>query len=495
MSIEPRDLRVSEPPFSAWQKVLFWCMLAVFVLAFPLGLINREIYVDEAWVGEQTKALLEHGTIVTNLFRDHAPLNQQIVIYHKLLVWLGAASLAVFGWGLYPLRLVSALSGGITLLIFYFYLRRTESRRLAAIGVMLLLWTPVFWEMMRVYRPEMLVTTFGLAGYVILHQARAREGGWLYVVAGLLSGLSGSAHPAGMAFAAAGFVALLFERRTQYAVVFLVAAIVGFSPYVSGFVSNNAEATQQVFRNDWLTRLVKVHWWTPFFNLLEEHKRLFRQPMGIGISVMFILSLLLSRRDDFRRNKFFWVFLATLFVCGAMAPYPKYSRYMLPLVPFFVIVCARTIDRLLTETQHSFKTLRTVYVAWVVIFIAYGGIALGRAALIDRQAPKEISTHRAFAAQMIRGSLVMAPPKFIFPELDSFIIQSYWGAHVAAGGKRTYQSLEDYAAKLGVRYLYIDSEAIRDWNLDMSDGGDRFERYQALMAFPERKAYLLVKNY
>jgi 4-amino-4-deoxy-L-arabinose transferase-like glycosyltransferase len=494
MSIEPHDPVVAKPSFSAWQKALFWFLLAAFVFAFPFALINREIYVDEAWVGEQTKALLEHGTIVTNLFRDHAPLNQQIVIYHKLLVWLGAVSLAVFGWGLYPLRLVSALTGVIMLLIFCFHLSKTESRRLSVIGALLLLWTPVFWEMMRVYRPEMLVTTFGFAGYVILHQARAREGAWLYVVAGLLSGLSGSAHPAGMAFAAAGFVALLFERRNRSAVIFLTAAMVGFFPYVSGFVTNNAEATQQVFRNDWLTRLVKVHWWTPFFNLLEEHKRLFRQPMGIGISVMFLLSLLLCGRDDFRRHKFFWLYLATLFVCGAMAPYPKYSRYMLQLVPFFVIVCARTIDRLLTETQHASKTLRTVFIAWVAIFIAYGGIALGRAALIDRQAPTEISTHRAFAAQMVKGSLAMAPPKFIFPELDLFVIQSYWGAHVAAGDKRTYQSLEDYAAKLGVRYLYIDSEAIRDWNLDMSDSGDRFERYQPLMAFPERKAYLLVKK-
>jgi 4-amino-4-deoxy-L-arabinose transferase-like glycosyltransferase len=494
MSVELHNPMVEEPSFSAWQKALFWLLLALFVFAFPFALINREIYIDEAWIGEQAKALLEHGTIVTNLFRDHVPLNQQIVIYHKLLVWLGAASLAIFGWGLYPLRLVSALAGLIMLLAFYFHWRKAESQRLAAIGVMLLLWTPVCWEMMRVYRPEMLVTCLGLGSYIVLHQARAREKTWLFVASGLLSGLSGSTHPAGMAFAAAGFVALLFERRNLCAVIFLAAAVVGFFPYVSGFVTNNAEATQQIFHNDWLTRLVKVHWWTPFFNLLEEHKRVFRQPMVIGISVMFFLSLLLSRRDDFRRHRFFWLYLATLFVCGAMAPYPKYSRYMLPLVPFFVIVCARAIDRWLTERKHTSRSLQTVFAAWVAVFILYGGIALGRAALINRQAPEEISTNRAFAAQMVKGSLVIAPPKFIFPELDSFVIQAYWGAHIAAGDERTYHTLENYAAKMGVRYLYIGSEAILDWSLDMSDGGRRFELYHPLMAFPERESYLLVKD-
>ncbi len=494
MSVELHNLGASEPSFTAWQKTLFWFLLALFVLTFPFALINRGIYIDEAWIGEQTKALLEQGTIVTNLYRDYAPLYQQIVIYHKLLVWLGAASLAIFGWGLYPLRLVSALAGLITLPVFYFHWRKAESQRLAAIGVMLLLWTPVFWEMMRVYRPEMLVTCLGLGSYVVLHQARAREKTWLFVASGLLSGLSGSAHPAGMAFAAAGFVVLLFERRNLYATIFLGAAMVGFFPYVSGFITANAEATQQIFHNDWLTRLVKVHWWTPFFNLLEEHKRVFRQPMVIGISVMFILSLLLSRKDDFRKNRSFWLYLATLFVCGAMAPYPKYSRYMLPLAPFFAIVCARAIDRLLTDAQYASRTLRIIYVTWVAVFIGYGGIALGQAALIDRQAPEEISTHRSFAAEMVKGSLVTAPPRFIFPEIDSFTVQAYWGAHLAAGDDRTYRTLENYAAKMGVRYLFIDSEAIRDWHLDMSDGGHRFELYHPLMAFPERKSYLLVKN-
>jgi 4-amino-4-deoxy-L-arabinose transferase-like glycosyltransferase len=494
MSVESHDPTAKTPSFSTWQKALFWSLLVVFLLTFPLAFINREIYIDEAWIGEQAKALLEHGTIVTNLFRDYEPLSQQIVIYHKLLVWLGAASLAVFGWGLYPLRLVSALAGLVTLAMFYFHWRKTESQRLAVIGTMLLLWTPVYWEMMRVYRPEMLVTCLGFCSYIVLHRAKGHEQVWLIAVAGLLSGLSGSAHPAGMAFAAAGFVALLFERRNCYAVVFLAAAIVGFFPYISGFVTDNALAVQQTFGNDWLTPLVKVHWWSPIVNLLEEHKRIFRQPMVIGISVMFILSLLLSRRDDFRKHKFFWLYLATLFVCGAMAPYPKYSRYMLPLLPFIVIVCARAIDRLLVDRQQFSRTLRTVFAAWVVVFIAYGGIALGRAALIDRKAPEEISMHRSFAAQMVKGSLVLAPPKFIFPELDSFVIQAYWGAHLAAGENRTYRTLEDYAAKMGIAYIYIDSEAIRDWQLDMSDGGRRFERYHPLMAFPERANYLLMKN-
>jgi len=479
---------------SKWVRIVFAVASLGFLVLFPLAFVNRGIYIDEAWIGEQAKALLDHGTIVTNLFRDYPPLDQQIVIYHKLLVWLGVASSAIFGWGLYSLRLVSAVAGFVTLSICYFHMRAAESLRIAAIGAILLLCTPLFWEMMRIYRPEMLVTCLGFAGYVLLYHARVRSNIWLLLVAGLLSGLSGSAHPAGMAFAAAGFVALLLDGQLRYAIIFVTAALLGFAPYLSGFVTDNALAMRQIFHNDTMSVMVRYPWWSPIVNLLEEHKRIFRQPMVIGISVMFILSLFLTSRSEFKQRKFFWIYLTTLFVCGAMMPFPKITRYMLPLTPFFAIACARMIDGMIAGTTRNYRALHVIFVTWIAVFLLYNAYALAFAALIDRQAPLEIQTHRTFAESMVKGTLVMAPPKFIFPEIDSFTIQSYWGAHAAAGPTRTCQFLEDYAARLGVKYLIIDQEVIRDWHFDMRDGSVGFKRYRSLKMLPERDCYLLVNE-
>ena len=474
--------------------ILGAAMGLIFVVFFPLAFLNRTIMIDEAWIGEQVKALLDHGTIVTNLFRDFPPLDQQIVVTHKLLVWLGVVSSAIFGWGLYSLRLVSALAGIVTACMFYLHLRRTESQRMATIGLLLLLWTPLFWEMMRIYRPEMLVTCLGFAGYVVLHHARSRSDTWLVLLAGLLSGLSGSAHPAGMAFAAAGFIALLLDGRLRYAIIFVTAALLGFAPYLSGFVTDNALAMRQIFHNDTMSAMVKYPWWSPIVNLLEEHKRIFRQPMVIGISVMFILSLFLAGRSEFKQRKFFWIYLTTLFLCGAVLPFPKITRYMLPLVPFFAIACARIIDGMIAGTIRHHRALQVIFAAWIALFLCYNAYALAFAALIDKQAPLEIRTHCTFAENMVKGTLVMAPPKFIFPEIDSFTIQSYWGAHATAGPTRTCQFLEDYAAKLGVRYLIIDQEVMRDWHFDMRDGGTGFKRYHSLKMLPELECYLLVND-
>ena len=468
--------------------------IVCFLALFPSAFVNRGIYIDEAWIGEQAKALLDHGTIVTNLFRDYPPLNQPIVVYHKLLVWLGAASSAVFGWGLYALRLVSAVAGVVTLVLFYLHLSTVESRRVAVVATILLLWTPLFWEMMRIYRPEMLVTCLGFAGYVLLSRARSGNSILLVMVAGLLSGLSGSAHPAGLAFVAAGFVALLYAKLYKYSLLFLAASIIGFFPYVSGLVTDRELFLSQLFHNDTMSSMVRISWWSPLVNLLEEHKRIFRQPVVIGISVMFVLSLLATKKAEFKQHRFFWVYLTTLVVCGAMLPFPKITRYMLPLTPFFAIASARAIDRLLTDRGSISRIVRIVCAVWLAVFIGYGGFALGTAALKDRQAPLEIAIHRAFAEKMVTGSLVMAPPKFIFPEVDSFVIQSYWGARVAGDNKRTIHQLEEYAIRHDVRYLLVDSEIMRDWDFALPESSGRFEQYRLIKSVPGQKYYLLEKT-
>lgn len=476
------------------KALLFICACLVLAVLIILSLRNRPIMIDEAWIGEQVKALLDHGTIVTNLFRDFPPLDQKIVITHKLLVWLGVGSAAVFGWGLYSLRLVSALAGLVTALVFFAYLRRTESQRIAIIGTVLLIWTPLFWEMMRIYRPEMLVTCLGFASFVVLQRARERGSQWLVLLAGVLSGLSGSAHPAGLAFAMAGLVALLFAREYRYLIPFALAAAIGFFPYVSGFVTDYGLASRQLFHNDTMSSMVRIEWWSLVVNLIEEHKRLFRQPMVIGISVMFILSLFLTKREEYRKQKFFWIYLITLFLCGAMAPFPKITRYMLPLVPFFVIVSARVLNGILSRQLQPAKWLRMVFILWVGVFVVYGSYALAGAALVDRLAPKEIAAHRQFAQQMVKGPLVMAPAKFIYPEADSFVIQSYWGARVAGGEKRSIGQLEEYAVAHKISYLLVDAEIMHDWHFKLPDQAGDFSRYHLICAVSELDYFLLERS-
>ncbi len=471
-------------------KALVGVISLIFVALFPMAFRDRGIYIDEAWIGEQAKALLDHGTMITNLFRDYPPLDQPIVVYHKLLVWLGVASSAVFGWGLYSLRLVSALSGVIMLLAVYLHLATEESRRRAVIVLMILMWTPLVWETMRIFRPEMLVTCLGVAGYALLFRARKRTNIWLVLGAGLLSGLAGSAHPAGLAFAAAGVVALLSARQFREVALFLAAAVIGFFPYVSGYFTDRELFMQQLFHNETIGSMSGFHWWSPFVGLLEEHKRIFRQPMVVGISVMFVLSLFMTKKDRFKEHRFFWTYLVTLFVCGAMLPFPKISRYMLPLAPFFAMACARIVDDLISGMNLRPVALRYAFIVWLVVFGVYGGYALAHAAIIDRQAPLELATHRTFAEKMDKGTLVMATAKFIFPEVDSFTIESYWGAYASAKGQRNAEFLENYAAAQGVKYLVVDAEVLQVWNFDRRGQGNPFTRYKPVIMMPERGYYL-----
>ena len=80
-----------------WRTRLIWVLACLFLSLFPFAFINRGIYIDEAWIGEQVHSLIHQGIVTTSFFRDYPPLDQTVVIYHKLLVWLGSLAALLFG--------------------------------------------------------------------------------------------------------------------------------------------------------------------------------------------------------------------------------------------------------------------------------------------------------------------------------------------------------------------------------------------------------------
>lgn len=465
--------------------------LVVFAVGFPFAFANHKIDIDECWLGEQAYAFAAHGEVRSNLFRDLAPLQGEIVMYHTLLIWLGAGMSKIAGWGLYSLRSVSLIAGLILLGLLFVRRSPPLPKHVPVVAAVILVFCPLFQKHMIIYRPELLVIALGFASFVLLERGIASERWGLVIAAGACAGLSGQAHAAGLAFAAAGFVVLVIQMRWRDAVLFTVSAVVMFMPYVYGYFTDRALFMRQAFENKLLQVNLSMPWWQPLQNLAEEHKRWFRKPESIGICVLFLLSLTQVRRADWKRRRVFWQFLIVLALVLAILPLPKTTRYVLPLVPFFAVAIASAWLNHSADTVRWRKAGRVLLFVWTPVVIGSGLVELGYGALSNGRA--QVTTNHELATKMTAGSLVMAPFDFVFEEEPRFVIQSFRGAELAFEGDQSVRKLERYADSLGVEYLIFSTTELATWGITPTELQSRIEGYRLVLALPERGRWLLAR--
>lgn len=474
-------------------KWFFPTALALFAVLFVFAFFHAPIQADDAWLGQQVNSLIDSGEIHSSLFLDFPPLDGKIVVYHKLLVWTGGGICSILGWGLHQLRLVPVLCGLLTLLLIYFVSTRSDTLSVRKTAILILLCTPVFWNKQLLFRPDPMVMLCGFASFIILMRAREGIDLRLYILSGALAGLAGLAHPLGLAFAAAAFVLLLTERKFTQALFHLLTAVLFFLPYLSGWFSQPDLFTAQMFDNDLMLAKVPTKWWTPFLGILEEHKRLFRKPEIIGISVLLLLSLISMTREWYRRERPILIYTAVLIVVIAIPPFPKMTQYSVPLMPFFALIIARG---LLTDhiKQASWKkTACKVRNVWSAILILFGVTSLVHSAFFEKD--YLLDTNRRLASKMEEGAVVMAPLDFIFPNDDRFTIVSWRGINRAADDNKVPDFLEDYASKIDVEYILADSLQAEEWNLSQRQKGEAIGIYDLIYAIESPQRLLFGKHH
>ncbi len=464
----------------------FVLLLLYAATCLSLAFFKRPIHNDEAWIGQQVWALAETGQVTSELFRDCPPLDREIVVYHKLLVWAGVVVSKLFYWDLCTLRAISFVAGVATLIVLWLALG-TGNRIERRWTIMALLSTPVFWLQWLEFRPEALLLLCGTGSYLLIaHEPRSST--WRPIIAGILAGMAGLCHAFGAAFIFAGVVTLVIGKRWRELPGFVIAAAGLFSLYLSGWFTDQQLFIAQTLQNPLMTTSFDYHWYSPITNLLTEHKRVLRKPEVIGITVLFVIALLNADRAWFTRHRTKLVYLASLAVVIAASPLPKFTRYMTPLVPIMALLIASIRGAMARSELRPRTTLKMAFSVSATALILWNIHALGVEAFGAKQ--RQIEANQRFAAKMNAGALVIAPFDFVFRQQGKFIIQNWWNAARQAGENPKASYLAHYADSIDAEYIALDADGFATWNTSPDSARRALDPYTEIDVHPQTGRFL-----
>jgi hypothetical protein len=138
---------------------------------------------DEAVYGHAAARMVRTGHWMTPVFLDRFMLNKP-----PLLMWAGAASMRLFGINPRALRLPVLVAGVLCCVLVYWWLRRSRPVAAAFSGLLLLLGTPLFHSMNRIFMTDGLLTLFVLAAMPVIAADPPWKRRWTAIAFGAFSG-------------------------------------------------------------------------------------------------------------------------------------------------------------------------------------------------------------------------------------------------------------------------------------------------------------------
>lgn len=422
------------------------------LLAFSIP--GHPLHIDEAWIGEQTYYLARDGYAHSALFAEQAGSDVALILYHRLFVLAGSFAVQVFGWDIWPLRLVTILSGLGLLVAIVFYMRREWNRPseevLLALALMLLI--PINFTHFKIYRPELMMTLFGFLSYWSLERHEKTGLARYAAASGLLGGLAALTHLYGLIFPICAAVILLRNRRWAGLGIFTLLAAAPFIPYLID-IATHSDLFRREIASPTATRKTSFTLATPFLNLLEEHKRLFRTIEIAPVVILFLLSLALNLKRRYRERRLFYEYTILLvLLLGAIASDKLVTRYAIPLFPFFAIEIADALRSIFPRRSAS-NLIRVPLFLMAAILLGYGLYFQAATAFDSRE--NAVALNERIGAVMPDGACCLGPMNLIFNQIERCRIVGLYMAGKEHADHLTLADATRYANSRGARYIVV----------------------------------------
>ncbi len=417
---------------SKYLKPVFFLLLIIFLLS----LVGRIPFIDDGWIGELIYYLEKDGYVHSELMRGMNKQEIRFIAHHKLLSLHGLLFIKLFGFSLYTFKSVSLLYFVIFIILFYLYtLRWTKLSNKGDLWLALILiigWHYTF-KFSFIFRPEIMMMTFGFAGYILLEKYLSTNKGkiWYLILAGASFGLTMVMHLQGIILVAAGFFLLLWNKRYLAVFGYGIGTLLAFSVYFYDFssLSDFELWRHQVFDSPTNTRhLIKPLWLNPAVNIMKEHIRYFLSPKVYSFTILFFVTLILGYKYLYRRQPNLVRFCLLVIMLTSLIAVSKSQHYMLLNLPYFVLIITLTI-KALKENQISswlIKSKRTELAVQYILVVLFGTFIIVSSIYNVDLAMKKFSPdeNRNLVLKYTDGKpdriSVIAPTSFIFNEIGNF---------------------------------------------------------------------------
>ena len=438
--------------------------IAVIIVAIQIGLFvisvpGYKVGIDEAWFGEQAYYMSLDGYVHSELFDGFGEYGQQLFVYHKLFVWLGSLLVTAFGFSLTVLRSISIISVlGLLGLIGFYNKRYLKGNFVTtALASLILLSCPLFFSRINNFRPELLLSLFGLACFLLLVLSLDQRNRWWLIGAGLAGGACVLVHLNGLIYVGAGVILLLSHKRPVDTLLFgLIVSLVA-SVYFADAHGQVGVVLQQ-FAQEPSHPSANLSWYQPVVNLLQEHKRLFRSPEIIGLVVLFILALIRGSSTGLKHRRDLVLFTLCLVLILGLSGHNKTTKYAILLSPFFTLVITSVLWELISDLRHL-KRFDYWLLGWLAVYVAIGLIMNTRTVMAEKEYIDKRTL--AVAEYLPPEARIMAPMKFIFNQIDNFDIRGYEGTSMILNRNEenfTPSSIYRHALEYEISHLVLDLE-------------------------------------
>lgn len=441
-------------------------LLALELLFLLISIPDHAIHIDEGWIGEQAYYLARDGYVHSELFAGFAHNDQQIVVYHRLLVLAGSWSVKLFGWGISSLRMVSIVCGLILLCVLVLISRsmKREGIQNGLLAAAIFLLIPQDFEMIKTYRPEMMAAMFGVFSFWMIDRGVERDDPRATAAAAILAVLAAMSHLYGVVYLIAGLGLLLIVGRWRAPLVFATTATIAMLPYLLDVYNHQALFLEQI-SNPLVAKKTRFDVVTPLLSLLDEHKRLFRKPEIILATTAYALSLIATMRTRDRRAARLHIYtLLSIVAVGALIQ-DKIPRYAILLFPFFALAIAGALGMISTRqasgsvesTGRMAVSARLALATSFLFLLSYGLYHQATCAFGHKS--NILSVNNQVGRMIPSGATVVAPMNLVFDEIDRYRLRAIFLAKQECGERLTATCLVAFARSHGADYIVGNRDA------------------------------------
>src|SRR5947209_10483297 len=413
------------PPSLLWRRWVLksWSLASMLKLLLGLEFIlllssipKHAVNGDEAWFAEQAFFYVKDGFVHSNLFKGLTHQDEYIVIYHRVFIDVVAGVFKIFHFGLTQIRSISLVCTVVLIGLLTVFQKRTLtfSKTQILLSTCLLIGIPQIFLYSKIARPEIMVTLFGFLSFWALY-AGIERGSWAGVVAGAaFAALAMLAHLYGAVFVGAGIIYCLIRRAYFKAGAFACVCLLFCSFYILDIVRHYDIFVAQL-HSPLMGEKARLGVSTPFINLANEYKRLFRKPEIIFTSCLFLFSLSFSLKSRDQRIKAISIYSVLIMLILGIIAQSKLVRYSIYLAPFQAIIICYSLT---SDREKRWSAVGT----WLVL--CFFGYALYYEMKDTFDKFDTLQTSSRTGKHIPTNAWCCAPMSFLFNELERVNIVS-----------------------------------------------------------------------